>query len=124
MTLDILLCFCQDGFHAQLWRFSMNIAAFLRILHAAFFCRGPNGRLGLPILLWGDPGSGKTHNVARAVRRTTLPYYRLSPGERGEGQFGVVPVPGADGFLHYPAPDWASQLDDRNGGVIFLDEIN
>jgi hypothetical protein len=66
---------------------------------------------------------GKTAMVKQLVRSFGLPYQRLSPAERGEGQFGVVPVPDAEAkFLRYPPPDWARDLAD--GGLIFLDEIN
>lgn len=93
-----------------------------RMLHAILFCRSPEGFWGLPILCWGDPGVGKTALIRQAARAVQLPFERLSPGERGEGAFGVVPMPGADGFLHYPAPDWVARF--HEGGVLFLDEIN
>jgi hypothetical protein len=59
---------------------------------------------------------------AQLARSLNMAYYRLSPGEKGEGQFGVVPVPGADGLLHYPAPDWVGSLGE--GGILLFDEIN
>jgi MoxR-like ATPase len=94
-----------------------------KILHAAWFCPSPEGFFGLPLFFWSPPGFGKTTFIKDAVSRAGLgAYERLSPGERGEGQFGVVPVPGSDGFLHYPAPDWSKKFD--NGGVIFVDELN
>jgi len=92
------------------------------IVKAAFFTLSPEGFWGLPLLLWGEPGTGKTHLIKAICRRWGLAVERLSPGERGEGQFGVVPVPGADGFLHYPAPAWAGKFSE--GGVIFVDELN
>ena len=93
-----------------------------RILHAAMFCPTPEGFFGLPILLWGPPGIGKTGMIRAFARSTGLPYERLSPAERGEGQFGVVPVPGEDGRLHYPPPDWSQKFE--RGGILFVDEIN
>ncbi len=93
-----------------------------KILHAALFCLAPEGFWGLPLIIWGDPGTGKTSFLKDSAKRTSMAYERLSPAERGEGQFGVVPVPHTDGFLHYPAPAWAQRFD--NGGVLFLDEIN
>jgi hypothetical protein len=93
-----------------------------RILHALLFCPAPGNRWGLPALLWGPPGCGKTHMIEALAKTTGLAYERLSPAERGEGAFGVVPVPGADGYLHYPPPDWAAKFG--GGGLLFLDEIN
>ena len=95
----------------------------LKILHALLFVLNPEGSWGLPALLWGPPGRGKTAFIKDAARRYNMVHERLSPAERGEGQFGVVPVPGADGFLHYPPPHWAQKFEGR-AGVIFLDEIN
>lgn len=93
-----------------------------KILHAALFCPSPEGFFGLPVFLHSKPGIGKTHFIQDTVNKTGLAYERLSPGERGEGQWGVVPVPHTDGFLHYPAPDWSAKF--ANGGVIFIDELN
>jgi len=94
-----------------------------RMLHAALFCFRPEGRWGLPLLIWGDPGTGKTAFAAAVARAIEgFEFFRISPAERGEGQFGVVPVPGADGLLHYPPPDWVSQLD--KGGLLFIDEVS
>lgn len=95
-----------------------------KILHASLFCPSPEGHWGLPILLWGEPGTGKTAFLKIAAERTGLPYERLSPAERGECAFGVTPVPGADGWLDYPAPIWAKKFATAGGGLIFLDEIS
>ena len=94
-----------------------------QLLHAALNCPTPEGFWGLPLLLWGEPGTGKTSQIG-SIGRNFAAYERLSPGERGEGQFGVVPVPGADGFLHYPAPFWAQRFGEGRSGLIFVDEIN
>lgn len=94
-----------------------------KILHALLFTPSPEGWWGLPGLLWGPPGVGKTAFLKATAQRTNMAYERLSPAERGEGQFGVVPIPGADGFLHYPPPDWSQRFADR-AGLIFIDEIN
>lgn len=93
-----------------------------KILHALFFCPSPEGHWGLPALLHGEPGTGKTSNIRAVSKSSGLFCYRISPGERGEGQFGCVPVPAADGLLDYPAPRWAGLLE--HGGILFVDEIN
>lgn len=96
----------------------------MRILHAVLFCR-LGRRWGLPALLWGEPGTGKTAMIDMLSRQVSMPFERVSPAERGEGQFGVVPVPGADGLLHYPPPDWVQKFSAANGrGILFLDEIS
>ena len=94
-----------------------------KILHAALFMLNPEGGWGCPILLWGPPGTGKTAFIGGASKRYSMAFERLSPAEKGEGMFGVVPVPGNDGFLHYPAPDWSRAFEGKSG-LIFVDEIN
>ncbi len=93
------------------------------ILKAALFCITPEKMWGLPIFIWSDPGCGKTALVKLLAQQMGLPYLRLSPAERGEGYFGCVPVPGANGNLHYPAPDdVVKTFVDR--GLLFLDEVD
>lgn len=93
------------------------------LIRAALFCPpGTEGFWGRPLLLWGEPGVGKTHIVKAIAKSMGLFYNRISPAERGEGQFGVVPVPQPDGYLGYPAPAWV--LDLVKGGVLFVDEIS
>ncbi len=100
--------------------------AMLRLIHAALFTPGTDGNWGLPLLFWGSPGVGKTAIIRDACRAAGLACEILSPGERGEGAFGVVPVPvqGTSGRteLSYPAPEWAIPLDTA-GGVVFVDEL-
>lgn len=77
-------------------------------------------RWGLPALLWGPPGIAKSATVEALARRLGLPYEWLSPGHRGEGAFGVVPVPDG-GRLTYPSPDWTAPL--ARGGLVLVDEL-
>ncbi len=78
---------------------------------------------GLNLLLWGDPGVGKTHRIGEVAEGCGLPMEVLSPGERGEGAFGVVPVPNADlSQINYPPPSWVENV--TPAGIVFLDEAN
>lgn len=80
---------------------------------------------GLPVCFWGPPGVGKTHQLARLAKSHKFTLEVLSPGERGEGAFGVTPVPSpSNKVLNYPAPDWVANFEVEDGGVLFLDEIN
>jgi hypothetical protein len=91
-----------------------------RILHALAFTPISGNRWGLPCLFWGPPGVGKTAIIEEFGRGIDLPVETLSPGERGEGAFGVTPVPDGE-HLRYPAPDWTERVKD--GGLVFVDEI-
>lgn len=112
----------------------MDIALFRTI----FFAKTSRGR-GLPILFWGAPGCGKTailESFAESLKINGDPMHveTLSPGEAGEGAFGVVPVPsgvGAAMRIHYPAPWWIGNFegDEADGGpggrgLVFLDELS
>lgn len=95
------------------------------ILKAALFTPLDKGRWGIPLLCWGEPGVAKTSVIEAVCNRFGMPCETLSPGERGEGVFGVVPVPdgkGADMILHYPRPDWTARFDRDGRGVVFIDE--
>ena len=82
-----------------------------QILKAMLFtpvCGGggkPPGRWGLPIMFVGRPGTAKTSIIRSLTEQMGMQCEILSPAERGEGAFGVVPVP-QDGILTYPMPDW------------------
>lgn len=67
-----------------------------QIIKASLFTPITGGRWGLPLLFWGEPGIGKTSLLEEVCGEYGLPCETLSPSERGEGAFGVVPVPGHD----------------------------
>lgn len=112
-----------------------------RLLFTALFTPISKGRWGLPICFWGEPGVAKSALIEEVAATIALYCEVLSPGERGEGAFGCVPVPknvegcrreiDRDGesvltfnthtVLTYPAPEWAEKMGD--GGVLFLDEL-
>ena len=101
------------------------------LLKAALFTPMPDGGWGLPLLIKGSPGTGKTATIEALGAQWGLPVESLSPGERGEGAFGVTPVPVTNGeiTLSYPAPDWVKKLRGPDGhgeeaGIVFVDELN
>lgn len=90
-----------------------------RIIHAAFFTPTQQG-WGLPLYFIGEPGVAKSTFIRNFAKTVGVPCEVLSGAERGEGAFGVVPVP-VKGTLTYPAPDWTAAFAKR--GLVFLDEI-
>ena len=102
------------------------------LLKLALMTKNPAGGFGIPILLWGDPGTAKSAMVEQAAESLGLHCKVLSPSEHGDGAFGVTPVPvGTPGDVRslrigYPAPEWVDEFeDDGNGaGVLFVDELN
>ncbi len=99
----------------------MSITNVQKILKASLFTPTRSG-WGLPILFWGPPGIGKSDIIEGVAEQFGFPCEVLSPGERGEGAFGVTPMPDADGFISYPPPRWTEQFSEQ--GFLFLDEIN
>jgi len=77
---------------------------------------------GLPLAFEASPGTSKTAQILQVSRTCGFYCEVLSPGERGEGAFGVVPVPDK-GVLTYPAPEWTKRFEQDGRGVVFLDEL-
>jgi len=99
------------------------------LLRAAFFTPMPTGDWGLPLVLKGPPGTSKTASVREIGAEYQLHVERLSPAERGEGEFGVIPVPSPDmSVLLRPPPEWVAKLrtgkDGEEAGILFFDEID
>jgi hypothetical protein len=110
----------------------------LSLLKTLFFTKTSRG-WGSPLLFWGPPGVGKTgilESFAQCLTINGEPMHveTLSPGEAGEGAFGVVPVPldkGGVSYITYPEPWWIQNFkgDESDGGpggrgMVFLDELS
>jgi hypothetical protein len=95
------------------------------VLTLSLFTPGHHG-WGLPFLLWGLPGVGKTKMIGDFCTDHGLPVFVMSPGEMGEAAFGVVPVPegsGANMTIRFPPPgDIVDRFNGRRG-TIFVDEL-
>ncbi len=97
------------------------------LIKAALFTPYSRDRWGLPVLAWSEPGAAKTAVIEEVCEEWEIPCITLSPGEQGEGAFGVVPVPVTiDGItvLTHPAPEWAIPFLGNAAGCVFVDETN
>lgn len=97
-----------------------------RILRAAILTPTRKG-WGLVVTIEDDPGTAKT-SIMESLSETfggqeVFPFEALSPGERGEGGFGVTPALGEDGYLSYPRPPWVRKFEEAGCGLILVDEL-
>ena len=96
------------------------------ILKILTFTPGNGGAWGLPAYWWGPPGIGKSAIIEGFCADWQIPCEVLTPGERGHGGFGAVPVPvQQDGstVITYPVPEWALRMQQAGVGFVFVDEM-
>ena len=78
---------------------------------------------GLPMLIEGKPGSGKTSAVEAEADRMGMPIETIIASLREPQDFNGFPVPSGDSIKLIP-PEWAKRLADANRGIAFFDELN
>lgn len=78
---------------------------------------------GVPVLLWGAPGTGKTAAVTAIASRVRPPVEVVIASIREPSDFGGLPVVAEGGVRLHP-PAWARRLADAGQGTLFLDEIS
>ncbi|MFF0156828.1 AAA family ATPase [Streptomyces sp. NPDC005263] len=81
----------------------------------------------LPVLLWGEPGIGKTAALTQLATSLDLPLTTVIASVHEPSDFSGLPVvgddPAAQGVPMAP-PDWAVRLVRAGRGLLFLDELS
>ncbi|CAM5463445.1 ATPase AAA [Streptomyces spiroverticillatus] len=81
----------------------------------------------LPVLLWGEPGIGKTAALTQLAESLDLPLTTVIASVHEPSDFSGLPVIGDDpatqGVPMAP-PDWAVRLAEAGRGLLFLDELS
>jgi hypothetical protein len=81
----------------------------------------------LPVLLWGEPGIGKTAALNQLADALALPLTTVIASVHEPSDFSGLPVVGDDpatqGVPMAP-PDWAVRLVRAGQGLLFLDELS
>ncbi|MBW8802795.1 MAG: sigma 54-interacting transcriptional regulator, partial [Catenulisporales bacterium] len=81
----------------------------------------------LPVLLWGQPGIGKSSTLVQLARGLDLPLETVIASVHDPSDFAGLPIIGADpaaqGVAMAP-PDWAVRLHRAGHGLLFLDELS
>jgi len=97
------------------------------IVKALWFTPGYGGRWGLPLLLWGDPGIGKTSMLRALSTECGLPHKTLLGSTADPTDFGGIPTTPVDGsrFVRTLLPGWLEDVAGwpDGGGVVTFDEL-
>lgn len=81
----------------------------------------------LPVLLWGEPGIGKTAALTQLARSLDLPLTTVIASVHEPSDFSGLPVVGDDPAVQgipMAPPDWAVRLVRAGRGLLFLDELS
>lgn len=80
---------------------------------------------GLPVIIWGEPGIGKSARVYEAGRRACLEVHPVFPSTRQPEDFSGVPVPDGNGGITIECTLGAvRELCKKGEGVLFIDEAS
>ena len=81
----------------------------------------------LPVLLWGEPGIGKTAALTQLAASLDLPLTTVIASVHEPSDFSGLPVIGddpAEQGIPMAPPDWAVRLVRAGRGLLFLDELS
>ncbi|MFJ7064737.1 AAA family ATPase [Streptomyces sp. NPDC101115] len=81
----------------------------------------------LPVLLWGEPGIGKTAALTQLAEELDLPLTTVIASVHEPSDFSGLPVVGddpAEQGVPLAPPDWAVRLVRAGRGLLFLDELS
>ncbi|MGV9974961.1 AAA family ATPase [Nocardia beijingensis] len=81
----------------------------------------------LPVLLWGEPGIGKTAALTQLAADLDLPLTTVIASVHEPSDFSGLPIIGDDPAEHgvpMAPPDWAVRLVGAGRGLLFLDELS
>lgn len=80
-------------------------------------------RAGVPVLIWGPPGVGKTAAVKALAKRNGWPIQTVIASLHQPSDFSGLPV--ADGSVaSFLPPSWAVEVAQMGRAVLFLDELS
>lgn len=81
----------------------------------------PKGHMGIPCLLWGAPGEGKSSFV-ESLSREDFPVVTLIASIHDPTDFSGLPVH-QNGKVQFAPPEWVFAFEPSGQGILFLDEL-
>lgn len=82
----------------------------------------PSGLLGIPILIWGRPGVGKSSFI-ESLNTDDCKVRTMIASIYDPTDFSGLPIY-EEGEVKYAAPSWTSDFDAYKTGILFLDELS
>ena len=82
----------------------------------------PQGPRGIPVLLWGRPGVGKSSFI-EGLAGPGLTVTTLIASIHDPTDFSGLPFL-QDGGVHYASPEWVEDFRKTEDGILFLDELS
>ena len=77
----------------------------------------------VPVLLWGDPGTGKSSAVRALADHLGLVHEVVIASIREPSDFAGLPIV-SGGSVRFAPPAWAVRLAEHESGLLFLDELS
>ena len=93
-----------------------------RALLIALATPSPQGPVGVPVLLWGRPGVGKSSFI-EGLERDDLRVTTLIASIHDPTDFSGLPV-FEEGTVRYAVPEWVRAFGADGDGILFLDELS
>ncbi|GIJ50729.1 ATPase AAA [Virgisporangium aliadipatigenens] len=81
----------------------------------------------LPVLLWGEPGIGKSAALQQLATALDVPLETVIASIHEPSDFAGLPIVGADPAVQgvpMAPPDWAVRITKAGRGLIFFDELS
>lgn len=83
---------------------------------------GPKGQIGIPVLLWGRPGVGKSSFI-EGLATDDWKVLTIIASIYDPTDFSGLPIY-EQGSVQYAAPAWIDAFADYPQGILFLDELS
>ncbi len=94
-----------------------------KIIKAAWFAKGLNGRKGLPIILWGEPGTGKSKIIEGLARSWGLHFNCTIASICEPADLAGYPIPNKERTkVDMLPPRWIHDVNDAGSAVQLFDE--